>query len=366
MRRLGGLDGHPDVRIPGIEANTGSLGMGLAKAKGMARAKALIGAAGWVYVLTGDGEFQEGQIWESLQVAAHQKIDRLIAIMDRNKFQTDRPVSEVNDIEDLVQKISAFGWHVQRTDGHDFRALKAAVATAKSVSGRPKFIVADTIKGKGVSFMERAGTDASGRRLYAWHAGAPDQDHFLRGVEEIGSRIQELAGDLDLAPIGLPEIVVPAAPPAGLPKEYVADAFGEALCEIGRRNERLVVLDADLAADCRLRAFEREFPDRFIENGIAEQDMVSTAGGLARLGLLPVVNSFAAFLASRANEQIYNNATEGTKIVYVFHYAGLIPAGPGKSHQSLRDISLLRALPNVVVIQPGNARETKMAAGYAL
>ena len=146
MRRLGGLDGHPDVRIPGIEANTGSLGMGLAKAKGMARAKALIGAAGWVYVLTCDGEFQEGQIWESLQVAAHQKIDRLIAIMDRNKFQTDRPVSEVNDIEDLVQKISAFGWHVQRTDGHDFRALKAAVATAKSVSGRPKFIVADTIK----------------------------------------------------------------------------------------------------------------------------------------------------------------------------------------------------------------------------
>ena len=108
-----------------------------------------------------------------------------------------------------------------------------------------------------------------------------------------------------------------------------------------------------------MRGFELAHPARFVENGIAEQDMVSMAGGLARHGLLPVVNSFASFLASRANEQIYNNASERTKIVYALHYAGLIPAGPGKSHQSVRDISLLGALPNCAIVQPGNAEETR-------
>ena len=121
--------------------------------------------------------------------------------------------------------------------------------------------------------------------------------------------------------------------------EYVVEAYGKALLELGAENERLVVLDADLASDCRIRSFELAYPDRFVECGIAEQDMVSTAAGLAKQGLLPVVNSFASFLASRANEQIYNQASEGTKVVYALHYAGLIPAGPGKSHQSLRDIS---------------------------
>ena len=128
----------------------------------------------------------------------------------------------------------------------------------------------------------------------------------------------------------------------------------------------MVVLDADLSADCGLRPFENAFPQRFIESGIAEQDMVSTAGGLALQGLLPVVNSFGVFLASRANEQIYNNATEKTKIIYVCHYAGLIPAGPGKSHQSVRDISLFGALPNVITIEPANAIETKEALKWCV
>jgi transketolase len=138
------------------------------------------------------------------------------------------------------------------------------------------------------------------------------------------------------------------------------------LVELAAERDDLIVLSADLAADCRLRAFEHAYPDRFIENGIAEQDMVSLAGGLARQGLLPVVNSFASFLASRANEQIYANAGEQTKIIYALHYAGLIPAGPGKSHQSLRDVSLLAALPNCAVIQPCSAAETRRAVEYAV
>jgi transketolase len=115
-----------------------------------------------------------------------------------------------------------------------------------------------------------------------------------------------------------------------------------------------------------VRAFELAYPDRFVECGIAEQDMVSTAAGLARQGFLPVVNSFAAFLASRANEQIYNQASEGTKVVYALHYAGLIPAGPGKSHQSLRDISLLGALPNMTIVQPASTEEARALLRFAV
>jgi transketolase len=115
-----------------------------------------------------------------------------------------------------------------------------------------------------------------------------------------------------------------------------------------------------------VRAFELGVPERFVEVGIAEQDMVSAAAGMARHGLLPVVNSFASFLASRANEQIYNQASEGSRVIYALHYAGLIPAGPGKSHQSLRDISLLGALPNVAIVQPASADETRALLRWAV
>jgi transketolase len=115
-----------------------------------------------------------------------------------------------------------------------------------------------------------------------------------------------------------------------------------------------------------VRAFELAYPDRFVECGIAEQDMVSTAAGLARHGFLPVVNSFASFLTSRANEQIYNQASEGSKVVYALHYAGLIPAGPGKSHQSIRDISLLGALPGMTIVQPASADETRGLLSWAV
>src|SRR6185369_4433731 len=148
--------------------------------------------------------------------------------------------------------------------------------------------------------------------------------------------------------------------------EFVAEAFGQALVTQGAQRPDLVVLDGDLAADCRVRNFELAYPERFLENGIAEQDMVSTAGGMARHGLLPVVNSFASFLASRANEQIYNQASEGSKVLYALHYAGLIPAGPGKSHQSIRDISLLAALPNVAIVQPGSSEETRALVRWAV
>lgn len=385
LRRLGGLDGHPDTGTAGIESNSGSLGMGMSKGRGMAWSKRFLGRAGRVYVMTGDGELQEGQNFEALQASVQQRIDNLTVIVDHNHVQSDKLVSEILDLGDLKKKFESFGWHVYHIDGHDFRQIEQAISDAKRVNGCPQIIIADTIKGCGVSFMEHPSALTTGGGLYPWHSGAPDDASFEAGHQELVERINQRLAAHHIQPIALKRISLEEMPQspsmlAGEPlsqaaqerlsskvtDEYVSRAYGEALVEVAARCQNLVVLDADLASDCKVRDFEYAYPERFIENGIAEQDMVSMAGGLARQGLLPVVNSFASFLASRANEQIYNNASEKTRIIYALHYAGLIPAGPGKSHQSLRDISLFSALPNCVILQPCNAEEARMIVRYCV
>lgn len=366
LRKLGGLDGHPDVGVPGIESNTGSLGMGISKGRGMAWAKKYSGQGGHVYVLLGDGELQEGQIYESLQTTLHQKITGITVIVDHNKFQTDRAVSEITDLGDLEVKFKAFGWYAARCDGHDFEALDSTLQKFKSIADKPKILIADTIKGKGVSFMEPTEDIKKGKVNYRWHSGAPDDASFMAGYEELLNRTEKRLKEIGLTSLSLKDVTPESKKVSSVTPVYVADAYGRALVEIAEKRKDIVVLDGDLSADCRIRYFEEKFPDRFIENGIAEQDMVSMAGGLARQGLLPIVNTFASFLSARANEQIYNNACEKTKIIYVCHFAGLIPAGPGKSHQSVRDISLFGALPNCTIIQPCNEVETRDAVYYAV
>jgi len=382
LRRLGGLDGHPDVGIPGIEANSGSLGMGISKGRGIAWAKWSLGLGGRVVVMTGDGELQEGQNWEALQAAAHERLGTLWVVVDRNELQSDKPTEEIVALGDLEEKLRAFGWDVRTCDGHDQAALRAAFTAFREVDERPNALIAQTVKGKGVSFMERSAALAEGGGYYRWHAGAPGDEDFERARDELVARIEEQLGALELGTLELSAIEesrqknsssLEGEPESGAgallqktTSEYVVEAYGETLVELAHANDRIVVLDADLASDCRVRAFELAFPDRFVECGIAEQDMVSTAAGLARHGFLPIVNSFASFLASRANEQIYNQASEGSKVVYAMHYAGLIPAGPGKSHQSLRDVSLVGALPNMTIVQPGSAEETGALLRWAV
>ncbi len=351
LRRLEGLPGHPDIHVPGLVTNTGSLGMGVSKAKGMVESARAKGEAARIFVMTGDGELQEGQIWESLVSAANRGMDEITMIVDHNKFQSDYAVSKTSDLGDLGAKFASFGWHVVRVDGNNHEALKQCFEDLRGVSGIPKVVIADTIKGKGVSFMEGTSID-SDVDMFKFHSGAPSADQYQRAVEEIESRIAEKLAELGAEPIKVavedrPKII----PPAGEQKRLFP-AYTKALLAQAAKRKELIALDADLILDMGLIEFRDAYPERFIECGIAEQDMVSQAGGMALTGMLPVVHSFSCFLSTRPNEQIYNNATEETKIVYVGGLSGVIPAGPGHSHQSVREISALGGIPGMVMVEP--------------
>ncbi len=365
LRRLDGLPGHPDVGTPGIVTNTGSLGMGISKAKGMIRANRLLGRGGRVFVLTGDGELQEGQFWESLISAVNGGFSEITAIIDHNKLQSDTFVSQVSDLGDLEAKLRAFGWYVDRCDGHDLTAFSAALARANAISDRPKILIADTVKGCGVSFMEHTAME-SDAALYRFHSGAPDAASYTRAAQELIVRVNLGLAALGAAPVALETVDRPASPVPPAHAQRLVAAYSRALIEAAATEPRLVALDADLVLDTGLIPFRDAYPARFVECGIAEQDMVSQAGGMALRGLLPVVHSFACFLAARPNEQIYNNATEHTKVIYVGSLAGVVPGGPGHSHQSVRDIAALGGIPGLEMIEPCNERETEAAVRYAI
>ena len=350
LRRIDGLPGHPDIGTPGVVTNTGSLGMGISKAKGMVLANRMLKKSGRVFVLLGDGELQEGQIWESLTSAANFGLHEIIAIIDHNKLQSDTFIKNVSDLGDLEAKFRAFGWQVDRCDGHAFGALGGTLAKA-SGDLKPRIIIADTIKGKGVSFMEHTSLD-SDVAMYRFHSGAPDADSYQRAAEEIIARLKQRMHGVGLPPLGLETIQRQASPGPSPSAQRLIPAYSRALLEQGNKHPNLVVLDADLVLDTGLIPFRDRYPDRFFECGIAEQDMVSMAGGMALRGLLPVVHSFACFLSARPNEQIYNNATEKTRVIYVGSLAGVVPGGPGHSHQAVRDISALAAIPGLTLVEP--------------
>ncbi len=362
LRQLGGLPGHPDVGTPGIPCNTGSLGMGVSKAKGFAMAARLAGRRRRAFVLTGDGELQEGQFWESLPGAANRGLGEITVLVDHNKIQSDTWVEAVSPLGDLEAKFAAFGWDVRRCDGHDFPAMAAALEGAGK-GERPRAIILDTVKGKGVSFMER--TSAAGEfEFYRFHSGAPSEENFAAAAGELREKIDAGLRAAGQPPAGMESVQIPSRPaPVG---QRLVAAYGRALLAAADRLPCLVAFDADLMLDCGLGPFVEKYPERFIECGIAEQDMVSQAGALARSGWLPVVHSFACFLSTRPNEQIYNNATEHSKVLYVMSLAGLVPGGPGHSHQSVRDIAALAAVPGLVLLEPATEAETAEALDYFL
>jgi transketolase len=366
LRRLDGLPGHPDVAAtPQVVTSTGSLGMGISKARGFVLADRVLGRSGRVYVLTGDGELQEGQFWESLQPTANRGLHEITVIVDRNGVQSDTWVSQVSDLGDLESKLRAFGWAVARCGGHDLRELSETLRSLEAERG-PKLVIAHTLKGGGVSFMEPHELPLTDTALYGYHSGAPTAEEYELAVEEIETRLTGRLERLDAAPVEFVEAEPPAHRSAPKERQRLVPAYGEALIEAAAREPRLVALDADLRLDCGLVGFRERYPERFFECGIAEQDMVSQAGTMALAGLVPVVHSFACFLSTRPNEQIYNNATEGSKVIYVGSLAGLVPGGPGHSHQSVRDISALGAMPGMALIEPFSESEVRAAVEWAV
>jgi transketolase len=361
LRRLHGLPGHPHVETPYIQANTGSLGMGISKAKGMALANRLAGTPRRIFVLTGDGELQEGQFWESLPSAVHRKLGEIVVIVDHNKIQSDTWVEQVSGLGDVEAKLRAFGWQVSRCAGHDILALERTFRALDGITDRPKVIVADTVKGKGVSFMEGPAMKAD--ELYGYHSGAPTESEYARGSAELLARARRLFSDAGLGSLATNTGRRPARREPRVTQNLI-DAYKDALLAQGGRHPGIVVLDADLVKDCGLVPFARKYPDRFVECGIAEQDMVSTACGLARRGVLPIVHSFACFLSARPNEQIYNQCSEASKVIYVGSLGGLLPGGPGHSHQSVRDISALAAVPNLLMAEPAVEAEVHALLDY--
>lgn len=175
------LQGHPDMKkVPGVEASTGSLGQGLSIANGMALGFKLDGRNNRVFALLGDGEIQEGMIWEAAMLASHYHLDNLTAVLDHNGLQIDGNNSDVMGIEPIDKKFEAFGWHVMKADGHDFESLEKAFEERKSVKGKPAIIIAETTKGKGCSFMEGKSS---------WHGKAPNAEEFCTAMDEIGGGI---------------------------------------------------------------------------------------------------------------------------------------------------------------------------------
>lgn len=365
LRRLGGLPGHPDIETKGIVANTGSLGMGISKAKGMALANQLDDKPGRIYMLAGDGELQEGQFWEALPGAVNRKLDQITVIIDHNKIQSDTWIKDVSDLGNLESKFESYGWHFQRCDGNNLESLEKAVNVAKEIKDKPQVILADTVKGCGVSFMQ-ATSLPEGEKFYKFHSGAPSQEDYDLAVKELIEKANELLSEVNMPPF---KISTFERESVGSPKDKVhklIPAYEKALLEIGARHKDVVVQDADLMIDCGLMSFKDSYPERFFECGIAEQDMVSQAGALALKGKLPISHSFACFLAPRANEQIYNNASEMSKCIYVGSLAGLLPAGPGHSHQSVRDISALGGVPGLLLLEPCCEQEVAMVLDYAV
>ncbi len=361
LRRIGGLPGHPTIDVPGVIANTGSLGMGISKAKGMVYANRLMGLNVRVNVVLGDGELQEGQIWESLSSAARDKLEELTVIVDANQIQSDTWVENTLSLGDIRARVEAMGWDYFDVDGHSLTDLVQALSKP-NVNGRPKWIQARTVKGKGVDFMESFPTHGE---FYKFHSGAPSVYEYEEALRQLLSAldIDESIDSHLRSKISL-EKIDHMKPKTRV--DSIVDDYADELLKFVTKFDNVVVMDADLTYDTGTYKVKAKIPSRYVQCGIAEQDMVSTAGGIALRGFKPIVHSFSTFLTMRAYEQIFNNSTEKTSVTYVGFLAGIIPAPPGVSHQAVTDSPIMSVIPEMKIFEPATKAEIACALEKAL
>ncbi len=339
------LQGHPDMTaLPGLDMSTGSLGQGLSPGIGMALGARLGGHDFHTWVILGDGEIQEGQIWEAAFVASRYRLSNLTAIVDYNRlpqfgwpdasgFTRDEPIG------DPGAKFAAFGWNVVETDGHDHEALTAAFDAA-------------------VAYIDWTDRD---RRPHHQGQGCLVHGERLQLARHssqrptVGGRRRRASGSPVM--ISTASLLTTESRSVGL-----REAWGEQLVSLGNTYPNLVVLDGDLANSTKADMFAAAHPDRFFEMGIAEQNMLGVAAGLATTGYVPWISTFAAFVAKRALDQIrVVIAQPSLNVKMCGAYSGILTSKTGKTHQSVEDLAVFRAMPHVVTIVPADAVELQAA-----
>jgi transketolase len=348
------LEGHPTPRIPGVDAATGSLGQGLSVGAGLAIGARLDKSPTRVYVLLGDGEMAEGQIWEAAEFAGHYKLDNLTVIADVNALGQSEPTMYQHDMEVYRQKFEAEGFAAEVIDGHDVPALLAALDRAKATKGRPQAILARTIKGHG--FSEVAGKEH-------WHGKPFSKDELARAEKELGGAI-EVPPDpgKSYARTSLPkppDFPAPAAPDyeAGKPVA-TREAYGFALKRLGSVNPHVVAASGDVKNSTFSEIFQKAFPDHFFQGYIAEQNLVSLGVGLAARGKVPFLDTFACFL-SRAYDNVRMAAISRANINLCGSHCGVSIGEDGPSQMALEDIAMFRAVHGSAVFYPSDAMSTE-------
>ncbi|MGI5412456.1 transketolase [Streptomyces chartreusis] len=361
FRRIGSrLEGHPTPRrVPWVETASGSLGQGLPIGVGIALAGKRLDRAGYrVWVLCGDSELAEGSVWEAAEHAAYENLDNLTAIVDVNRLGQRGPTRHGHDLDAYARRFRAFGWHTVEVDGHDVDAVDRAYGEARSTTGQPTVILARTLKGKGVAdVQDREGLH--GKPL-------PDADAAiaeLGGPRDLHVRVHEPPATraLHAVPDGNLEL-----PRWGKGEEVATrNAYGEALAALGAARSDVVALDGEVSDSTRAEFFAKEFPDRFFECYIAEQQMVAAAVGLATRGRVPYASTFAAFL-TRAYDFVRMASISGVGVNLVGSHAGVAIGQDGPSQMGLEDLAMMRAVYDSTVLYPCDANQTaKLVAAMA-
>ena len=348
------LEGHPTPRLPFVEAATGSLGQGLGIGLGMAlNASRLDRLPYRTYVLLGDSEMTEGSQWESIQLAAYYRATNLTGIIDVNRLGQRGETMFGHDLEAYARRVAAFGWKTICIDGHDMAQALRAFADAATEESQPVMIVARTVKGKGISFIENAD---------GWHGKALEKDDVKRALLEFPDVDRGLHGAIAAPDDSRPVVVSSKAadPPRYDMGKPVATrkAYGTALTRIQSQYPQLVSLDAEVSNSTMAELFAKKAPDRFFEMFVAEQNMVEVALGLSRRGKIPFVSTFAAFL-TRAFDQIRMSQYSHANIKFVGSHAGVSIGEDGPSQMALEDIAMFRSILTATVLHPCDAMSTE-------
>jgi transketolase len=349
------LQGHPTPQIPWVDVATGSLGQGLPIGVGVALAGKYLDKLPYrVWVLCGDSEMAEGSMWEAFQHAAFYKLDNLTAILDMNRLGQTRETMDGWHGDHYAARAEAFGWHAIQIDGHDPEQIDQAYAEALDQTDKPTLIIAQTKKGRGVSFLE----DVDGM-----HGKPVAEAQVQAALDELGSSDDLLVDVRKPDPASGENFTAGLTGELDLPTWEVGDeeatrgAYGAALKALGGAREDVVALDGEVSNSTHSQEFAEEYPDRYFEMFIAEQQMVSAAVGMSVRHRVPFASSFAAFF-TRAYDFIRMAAISRANIHLSGSHAGVSIGEDGPSQMALEDIAMMRAVHGSTVLQPCDANQT--------